>query len=412
MKISIEEARRLVAEGQCLADKQKNSIGSVVSALGGIQYDPNPILQLNHYLALWSRIPDFRPAYFDAYAYEQGNLVETSLYKRNLFIVPVHDINVYYAATRKIVRWGTSREQVEAELNQEELAECAEQIKQAFRERGACLREELWEFMGLASAWKEYRDGRKQGLLINCLPMFQTFFRMKDLNEILVCQRLPGTFRQPLYTLRELLLKDKVAPPAPSDSEAVKSVVLRLIHSFGVTHETHIKAITGCEREDIAIAFRSLRDEEQIANISVDGIKKEFFTTSAHIRNISGGNGKLDGSITLLSPMEGMIRDKNWLKTLYGYSFNFEYFKKKGMKWPLSILAGHEMLGFLDCKMDRKQRALHVKEMCIMEGKTVPEERLRETIHSLARFHEAKTLYMMDNKDDGYDIDQFDNDLP
>ena len=82
------------------------------------------------------------------------------------------------------------------------------------------------------------------------------------------------------------------------------------------------------------------------------------------------------------------------------------------MKWPLSILAGHEMLGFLDCKMDRKQRALHVKEMCIMEGKTVPEERLRETIHSLARFHEAKTLYMMDNKDDGYDIDQFDNDLP
>ena len=402
MKISIDEARWLVVRGQLLASKQGNTIHSVVSALGGIQYDPNPILHLNHYLALWSRIPGFSVEHFDKYAYEKGDFVETSLYKRNLFIVPVSELDVYDEATRSIVRWGASREQEEAELLNNEMAECARQIKQAFREGGSCTVEELWERMGLADKWKEYRNGRKQGLLISFLPMFQVFFKLKYLNEVLVCNRLPGTFRQPVYNIREMLLHDTDKLRPSNGMEAVKWVIHKLIHSFGVTNESHIKSITGYEKGIVSSVFRLLQDDGRIAKITIDGIKKDMFAAVEHLKCIPKPEDSMESPVNLLSPMEGMIRDKSWLKTIFGYSFSFEYFKKKGMKWPLSILYGNEMFGFLDCKIDRKHRIFYVKELHITEGKNIPIKKINEAVHSLARFHNAKTLNILGNNEDRF----------
>ena len=88
MLITINDARTLILSGQCLLDKDKNSVVQVVSDLSGIQYDPCPILHLNHYLALWSRVPDFKVTDYDRIAYDDGELVEANLFKRNLFTVP------------------------------------------------------------------------------------------------------------------------------------------------------------------------------------------------------------------------------------------------------------------------------------------------------------------------------------
>lgn len=65
MLITINDARTLILSGQCLLDKDKNSVVQVVSDLSGIQYDPCPILHLNHYLALWSRVPGFKVTDYD-----------------------------------------------------------------------------------------------------------------------------------------------------------------------------------------------------------------------------------------------------------------------------------------------------------------------------------------------------------
>ena len=111
MVLTIHDARMLVLSGQCLLKKEKNQVEQVVSDLSGIQYDPCPILHLNHYLALWSRVPGFQCADYDKIAYEEGTLVEANLFKRNLFIVPACDADMYNTASKKIVRWGTSRAQ-------------------------------------------------------------------------------------------------------------------------------------------------------------------------------------------------------------------------------------------------------------------------------------------------------------
>lgn len=402
MLITINDARKLILSGQCLMEKEKNQVVQVVSDLSGIQYDPCPILHLNHYLVLWSRVPGFKVTDYDRIAYEERELVEANLFKRNLFIAPTCELDIYNAATERIVRRGASREQQRSERQSSDLLAEEKKLRQAFYEMRSCTKHSLWEHLGLAEEWNAYTEGRKQGLLNSFLPVFQVFFDMRMTNDIIVCNRLPGTFREPVFALREDLLKDKSSVIEISNIDAVEAILYKLICSFGVTDITHMKAIAGLNTEDISAAIASLRFKELITDINVDGLKKTYVAANKLLSALQQQGTESTNEVSLLSPMEGIIRDKRWLNTFFSYSFSFEYFKKKGMKWPLSILSQNELAGFADCSFDRKKKKFIVKEINIQKEKTVDKDGLYLSLCSLARFHEADELVVLGAKYHGY----------
>jgi len=385
-----------------MLEKDKNNVVQVVSDLSGIQYDPCPILHLNHYIVLWSRIPGFKVVDYDRIAYEERELVEATLFKRNLFIVPTCDLDIYYTATERIVRWGQSGEQQKSERQSNELLAEEEKLKQAFHEVRSCTKHQLWEHLGLTEEWNAYRQSGKQGLLKGYLPIFQVFFNMRLTNDIIVCSRLPGTFREPMYALREDLLKDKFAMNEINNNDAVEAILYKLICSFGITDITHMKAITGLNTEDISTAIASLRLKELITDINVESLKKTYVAANKLLSVLEQQGTKCTDEVSLLSPMEGIIRDKRWLNTFFSYSFNFEYFKKKGMKWPLSILSKNELAGFVDCSFDRKKKRFIVKEISIQKEKAVDMDGLYRSLCSLAKLHDADELISLGTKFNGY----------
>jgi uncharacterized protein YcaQ len=402
MLITVNEARKLILSGQCLLEKDKNQVVQVVSDLSGIQYDPCPILHLNHYLVLWSRVPGFTVTDYDRIAYEERELVEASLFKRNLFITPTRELELYNAATERIVRWGLSREQQRSERQSNELLAKEEKLRQAFHEMRSCTKHHLWEHLDLTEEWNAYRQSGKQGLTKGYLPIFQVFHNMRLTNDIIVCNRLPGTFKEPVYALKEDLLKDKSAAIDINYIDAVEAVLYKLICSFGITDTTHMKAITGLNTEDISMAIHSLQNKELIININVEGLKKTYIAANKLLAVLQRQGTRSTDEVSLLSPMEGIIRDKRWLNTFFSYSFNFEYFKKKGMKWPLSILSQNELVGFVDCGYDRKKKRLNVKEINVQKEKAVDMDGLYRSLCSLARLHDADELVILGAKYNGY----------
>jgi len=90
--------------------------------------------------------------------------------------------------------------------------------------------------------------------------------------------------------------------------------------------------------------------------------------------------------------MDTIVRDKTWLETFFDYSFTFEYFKKKGMKWPLSILVGNQFVGYIDCKMDWKTKRLIIKERNIFNHDFIDYKAIDLAIEELAKFLEAKEV--------------------
>lgn len=189
----------------------------------------------------------------------KGNLLKQNLFKRNLFTVPTRELDIYNAATERIVRWGKSRDQDKCERQSNELLAEEEKIRQAFYEMHSCTKYQLWEHLGLTKEWNAYTESRKRGLLNSYLPIFQVFFNMRITNDIVVCNRLPGTFREPVFALKEDLLRDKSSAAEISYVDAVETILYKLICSFGITDITHMKAITGLNTEDISMAISSLR---------------------------------------------------------------------------------------------------------------------------------------------------------
>jgi uncharacterized protein YcaQ len=163
-----------------------------------------------------------------------------------------------------------------------------------------------------------------------------------------------------------------------------------------------MKAITGLSTEDISMAIASLRYKELITDINVESLKKTYVAANKLLAVLQQQGTRSTDEVSLLSPMEGIIRDKRWLNTFFSYSFSFEYFKKKGMKWPLSILSKNELAGFLDCSYDRKKKRFIVKEINIRKDKAVDMDGLYRSLCSLAEFHDADEMFLLGAKYHGY----------
>lgn len=143
---------------------------------------------------------------------------------------------------------------------------------------------------------------------------------------------------------------------------------------------------------DLIPVFEELASENKIFQLPYKIGRKNYYIHSSKTQLPSlKGDGNC-GEVRLISPMDTIVRDKTWLKTFFDYSFSFEYFKKKGMKWPLSILAGNQFVGYFDCKMDWRTKKFIIKEKNIFNPAFNDCEGIDAAIEELAAFHEAKEI--------------------
>ena len=385
----INVLRNIILESQHLLKKSSDSIESIVSDICGLQYDPNPTIHLNQYMMLWCRKKDFKAEQLDIAAYKEFKVVETWTFKRNMFFVPGKEYSLYRNATKGIVRWGSSDESWLISGDSPEVQAAEMNLKESLWEFGGLTAKEIWENLNLAYEWNQYRREHDQSYN---LPIFRAFYRMCRRGDLLTCGRNPGTFREPVYILREKTgFSDWTKDPI-DEKQAVKCVVEKLIASLGVTDPVHVSHLSGYKTADLLPVFEELGSEGKILLLPYKIGRKEYYIHSfrAHLLNAEGAGDS--GEVRLISPMDTIVRDKTWLKTFFDYSFSFEYFKKKGMKWPLSILAGNRFVGYLDCRMDWRTKKFIIKEKNIFDSDFNDHRGIDTAIEELAAFHEAKEI--------------------
>lgn len=387
-----ERVRKLILYSNHLLEKSTRSIEEITSDICGLQYDPNPTIHLNHYMMLWNRKADFKTSDLDQAAYVDFKIIETIAFKRNLFFIPLKEYSVYHAATKGIVRWGTSEELKEqyADNDQDKAAE-AELFDKLHNLNGMTAKQ-IWEELGLIDEWKEYLKGRTENIHRCELPIFHAFFRMVRRSDIITCGRKVGTFREPVYVLRQNVGINEW-PDSIDDANAKLYVIEKIVKAFGITNPTHVSNYTGMTSSEVSQIFQKLKAKDIIIEYPEKVNKKVYYVHSLNFKLLNSDllqNG--DDQVKLLSPMDAFVRDKKWLETFFDYSFSFDYFKKKGMKWPLSILVDNRFVGYLDCKMDWKNRSFIIKEKNIFDNKYVDDYRIKNAIEDLASFHNANRI--------------------
>lgn len=382
--------RNVIISSQHLDKRSSDSIEDIVSDICGLQYDPNPTIHLNHYMMLWNRKKDFAAQDLDAAAYKEFKITESYAFKRNMFFVPTNEFAIYRAALKDVVRWGSSDESYLAAASSPGDKAAEEELKKGLKGQPGMTTNEIWECLHLSDEWDAYVKGRRTRDLSFELPIFRAFYRLKRKTDLVTCGRNPGTFREPLYILKENIGINEWPNSGIGKDDARAYLIEKLIASFGVTYPVHISHITGIPTAEVTPFFSKLEQEGKISPLKVG--KKSCYIHSSKTGMLDQCAGQDSEEIRLISPMDILVRDQTWLKTFFDYSYTFEYFKKKGMKWPLSILAGNRFVGYFDCKMEWRTRKFIIKEKNIFDSAFDGHRGIEQALQDLAAFHGAEDI--------------------
>lgn len=385
----INSLRNIILDSQHLLKKSSDSIENIVSDICGLQYDPYPAIHLNQYIMLWNRKKDFKPEQLDIAAYKDFKVVETWTFKRNMFLIPSDEYSLYKNATKGIERWGSSDESWLTAGDSPEIQAAEKELKESLKGFNGFVAREIWEHLNLSYEWDKYRREHDQSYN---LPIFRAYYRLIRKGDLLTCGRNPGTFREPVFILKEKVGFSDWTNDSIDEKEAIKRIVEKLIASLAVTDPVHVSHISGYKTADILPIFEELESEKKIIQFPYKIGRKYYYIHSSKMQMLNENTTEECREVRLISPMDTIVRDKTWLTTFFDYSFSFEYFKKKGMKWPLSILVGNQFVGYLDCKMDWKTKKFIIKERNIFNHDYNDCKAIDLAIEELAAFHDAKEI--------------------
>lgn len=380
----------VIISSQYLDKRSSNSIEDIVSDICGLQYDPNPTIHLNHYMMLWNRKKDFTVEDLDTAAYKEFKITEAFAFKRNMFFVPTNEFAIYRAALRDVVRWGSSDESWLAAASSPSDLAAEEELKRGLKNQPGMTTNQIWECLHLSDEWDAYVKGRRAGDLSFELPIFRAFYRLKRKTDLVTCGRNPGTFKEPLYILKENIGINEWPNSGIDKNDARAYIIEKLIASFGVTYPVHISHITGIPTAEVTPFFFKLEQEGKITPMKVG--KKSYYIYSSKMDLLDKCADREGEEVRFISPMDILVRDQTWLRTFFDYSYTFEYFKKKGMKWPLSILVGNRFIGYFDCKMEWRTKRFIIKEKNIFDSAFNNHNGIELALQDLAAFHGAEDI--------------------
>jgi uncharacterized protein YcaQ len=359
--LSLEAARRHILRKQLLAKPLVNGSSRTVEAvrrLCGVQYDPLPIVEQAHYLTLWNRIENFDKDSLDRALYQERRLAEFVLMRQTLNIVPVEELPYYYQAVQSVFRRGWVQRAI-ITLSERDTRKIVERINNQ-----------------ATVSLKDFSYPKLRAL-------FYT-------GRIAIARRDSGIFRMPYYSLFSTVYP-RIDLRAVSEEEARRWLVWKTVSAFGITSTSHVSYWTGYTAKEAQSILGQLEREKTVMRVRVSGLKGDHWATDESPAQVEGDEA--ESRAALLSPMDNLTRDRRWLSKVFDYSFSIEYFRKKRMRWQISILHGTSFLGFIDAKIDRPHRTFMIKELHVhRRGQKSQWADAAERMIDLARFHGATTI--------------------
>jgi uncharacterized protein YcaQ len=317
-----EAARRIAVRAQAL-DGSARGVLETVRRLGFLQLDPIATVAPPQELVLWSRLGAFDRTELDRLLWE-----ERVLFEWNAFVWPIEALPIVRGLMR---RWRTSTRYVSERWVRTFLAENRSFRRYVLRElerRGPLLSRELEDRAAGERSDHRWYGSRRVGLMLTSLHLR---------GEVAIAGRRG---RQRLWDLAERVYPATEALP-------------------------------------LAEAQRAL-DEQRFRALGVR-LQKERW-----VAHPDAGDGPVPDRVTLLSPFDRLIHDRDRAEALFDFHYRLEMYvppaKREYGYYVLPLLVGDRLVGRAEPVLDRSDGTLRLL------GAWGDTERLDEALASLAGF--------------------------
>jgi uncharacterized protein YcaQ len=306
-----ETAGRRIAVRSQLLDGSATSVLETIRRLGFLQLDPIATVAPAQHLVLWSRLGPYDVAELDRLLWE-----EQALFEWDALIWPIEALPLVRGLMR---RWRTSTHYKSERWVRDFIAENRAFRRYVLRElerRGPLPSRELEDRSLGEREERRWYGSRNVGLMLTSLHLR---------GEVAVAGRLGG---QRLWDISERVLPPTQALPLREAELALE------------------------ERRFRALGVRLMRD--------------------GWVAHPDATDGDIPDRVTLLSPFDRLIHDRDRAEALFGFFYRLEMFVPKAKReygyYVLPILRGAELIGRIEPVFDRREGVLSVNGVWAERG--------------------------------------------
>jgi uncharacterized protein YcaQ len=348
--LSNAEAKRIALAAQGFADPppagrvDRRHLRRVFDRIGLIQIDSVNVLARSQDLVLFARLGP-HPRSLIADAVRDGELFEYWVHEASL--VPVDQYHLHRWRMREPYPWPSFRRRVA------EQGDYIEHVYQRVVEEGPLVAGDLATRLGKRGTWWDHDDGK---------TALEALFYLGRLTA----RRRPHDFAR-IYDLRERMIPaGALARPALPEHEARKEllVLAAKYHGVGTLQDLadyHRLAPSRCQRplaelvEDGRLQAVTVREWDRPAYLHPDARLRRRMRARA-----------------LLSPFDPVVWRRDRTLRMFGFHYRIEIYtpapKRRYGYYVLPFLLGDDLVGRVDLKADRANRALLVQSAWTEEG--------------------------------------------
>ena len=343
LEISNKEARHLMLVSQGLAGNffgnKKEGTLNVIEHLGYVQIDTISVVERAHHHTIWARVNDYKKSYLDeliekdktvfeywshAAAYLPMRDYRFSLYRKNRFLTGEKK----WYLNKKGTKFVYDRIVAEGPLQSKDFEE--KKKKQGW-----------WE-------WKESKQALEQ--------LFME-------GKLMVAKRQGF---QKVYDITERVLPKGVNDKLPTEKEYAQYLITKTIRANGLAANEEIGYLRRHAKTVIGNVIHEMEETGLILPLKIKGEGKEIFYTTQQNLDLASGH-KANKTVNILSPFDNSVIQRNRLKRIFDFDYTIECYvpelKRQYGYFCLPVLYGDTFIGRIDCKAQRSEQVLIVKNM-------------------------------------------------
>jgi uncharacterized protein YcaQ len=341
--LSNAEARRIALAAQGFADPRpkgrvdRRHLRKVLDRIGLLQIDSVNVLVRSQELPLFARLGPHPRSLIDD-ALRDGELFEYWVHEASL--VPTDQYHLYRWRMREPFPWPGFRRRVQLQ------GDYIEEVYQRVVKEGPLVAGDLKARVGKKGTWWDHDDGK---------TALEALFYLGRITA----RRRPHDFAR-LYDLQERMIPaEALAHPALPEHEARKEllVLAAKYHGVGTRQDLadyHRLTPTLCKQ-----ALTELVEEGRLLPVTVrDWDRPAYLHPEARLRRRISARA-------LLSPFDPVVWTRDRALRIFGFHYRIEIYtptpKRQYGYYVLPFLLGDELVGRVDLKADRANRALLVQ---------------------------------------------------
>ncbi|MBK7396328.1 MAG: YcaQ family DNA glycosylase [Myxococcales bacterium] len=367
-------ARHFLAPPRALPSSEE-AVLAVVERLGSLQFDPLDVPGArNHDLVLHARLRGPVREHCEALLYPgEGPRRLFEAYNKSLNILPLDDLPFHRVAFAR----GPDTDRPGAPRAREGRAE----DPGAARGRGAPRTRRLRP------------DRADRRLLGTSTSLSRHVLEALFVTGQVAIARREGVKR--VYDLPERVFPEEIHARRVDDEEAWTQRLFSRHRAVGLMGEggaTELVTGTGTARERVR-RTHALVDRGLLLRAHVEGVKgvRHVLASERPLLEETARPSRRAKAVAFLAPLDPLMWDRRLVLALFGFDYVWEVYtplaKRKHGYYVLPMLFGDRLVGRVEPRFDRKERALHVRAVWLERGFSV------ETPGFAPAFHDALTAY-------------------